>query len=235
MALVFVSTHWPTVAHELPLWPTVFLVVATVLGEVKPISLPRAGRSDRGLSTSAPFVLALVGVAGVSVAILAQVIASLSDDLLHRRAFKKTAFNTAQYTLSVLAAGRNLRRAWRARTLCRTNDLRDAGDIGALLVGGLAMFAVNWVLVAGIISRVTDQKILTVLREDFGDFLVTNLVSAQHRRHRGADRGGRRVGADTARGTGRVRPPIRSVGRSSRARRDTRSAHGPRQPRAAPV
>ena len=45
-----------------------------------------------------------------------------------------------------------------------------------LLVGGLAMFAVNWVLVAGIMSRVTDQKILTLLREDFGDFLVTNLV-----------------------------------------------------------
>ncbi len=31
-------------------------------------------------------------------------------------------------------------------------------------------------LVAGIISRVTGQKILILLREDFGDFLVTNLV-----------------------------------------------------------
>ena len=175
MSFILFATQWPVVARSIPLGATIFLAVATILGEVKPISLPRAGRSDRGLSTSAPFVLALVGVSGVSIAILAQVIASLTDDLLHRRAFKKSAFNTAQYTLSVLAAGA-IYALVGGHSLLVVPIISGPPDIGALLLGGLGMFAVNWVLVAGIISRVTGQKILTLLREDFGDFLVTNLV-----------------------------------------------------------
>ena len=111
----------------------------------------------------------------MSVAILAQVVASLTDDLLHRRAAKKSLFNTAQYTLSVFAAGA-IYAAVGGHGVLEVPLISGPLDIGALLIGGLAMFAVNWVLVAGIVSRVTSQRVTTVLREDLRNFLVTNIV-----------------------------------------------------------
>jgi diguanylate cyclase (GGDEF)-like protein len=174
-ALILLATDWSQVLEDVPFWPTLFLAVAAIIGEVKPIMLPRAGRSDRTLSTSAPFVLALVGVAGVSVAILVQVAASLTDDLLQRRAFKKSLFNTSQYTLAVFSAGA-IYTFLSHEALFGVPGSVEPGDLGPLLLGGLAMFAVNWVLVAGVASIVTNQRILVVLKSDASGFLVTNLV-----------------------------------------------------------
>lgn len=174
-ALILVGTDWSRIFHDVPLWPTLFLAVAAIIGEVKPILLPRAGRSDRTLSTSAPFVLALVGIAGVSVAVIVQVAASLTDDLLQRRAPKKSLFNTSQYTLSVFSAGL-IYTALSDQDLFGVPGSVEPRDLVPLLVGGLAMFAVNWVLVAGVVSIVTNQRVLAVLREDVSGFFVTNLV-----------------------------------------------------------
>ena len=85
------------------IWPTLFLAVAAIAGEVKPLVVSSRG-GVRTLSTSAPFVLALVGVAGVGVAVLVQAIGSLADDIFHHRALKKSLFNTAQYAVSVFTA-----------------------------------------------------------------------------------------------------------------------------------
>lgn len=173
--LILIGTDWSQIIHEVPFWPTVFLGAAAIIGEVKPILLPRAGRSDRTLSTSAPFVLALVGVAGVSVAVIVQVLASLTDDLVQRRAPKKSLFNTSQYTLSVFAAGL-IYTALTDQDLFGVPGSVEPRDLLPLLVGGLAMFAVNWVLVAGVVSIVTEQRVLAVLGEDARGFFVTNLV-----------------------------------------------------------
>jgi len=175
IAVIAIATPWAEVFRQIPIWPTIFLAVAAVAGEIKPIKLPRAGREDRTLSMSAPFVLALVAVAGVDVAIIVQIIASVTDDILTRRALKKSLFNTAQYALSLLAVGIVYAQLTGGSVLGVPAPF-EPKNIGLLLVGGVAMFGVNWVLVAGIVAIVTQKSIFTVLRQDLGDFLVTNLV-----------------------------------------------------------
>lgn len=155
-------------------WPAAFLAVAAITGEVKPLVVSSRAQ-ERTLSTSAPFVLALVAVTGVGIAVLVQVIASLADDLHQRRAFKKSLFNTAQYALSVLGAGAVY--AWLAGVSFRGGlTTVEPRDIGPLLVAGLAMFGVNWLLVAGVASLSIPQSLRSVLREDVRDFLITNVV-----------------------------------------------------------
>ena len=61
---VVALTSWPSVAHG-AWWPIGFLAVATLVGETKPLLISRSGRSSGTVSTSGPFVLALVAVAGV--------------------------------------------------------------------------------------------------------------------------------------------------------------------------
>ncbi|MGC4173721.1 putative bifunctional diguanylate cyclase/phosphodiesterase [Demequina sp.] len=175
LAAILALTDWSGLLHDIPLWPTLILAAAAIFGELRPIVLPRAGGATRSLSTSAPFVLALVGVAGLTVAVLVQVAASLTDDLLQRRALKKSLFNTAQYTLSVASAGLVYALLTNSAPLSAPMAV-EPRDIGALMVGGLVMFGVNWVLVAGIVSRLTEQRLFTVLRSDSRDFFVTNLV-----------------------------------------------------------
>ncbi|WP_430866971.1 putative bifunctional diguanylate cyclase/phosphodiesterase [Demequina aurantiaca] len=130
---------------------------------------------ERTLSTSAPFVLALIVVAGVGFAVVVQAIASIADDLLSRRELKKSLFNTAQYAVSVFAGG--LVYSWLAGTpLFALPSGVHAGDILPLLAAGMVMVAVNWVLVAGVVSLASGQTLWTVLRSDSRDFVVTNLI-----------------------------------------------------------
>ena len=174
IAFVLVATPWATTLAEMLIWPSFFLAVAAIAGEVKPLVVRSRG-GVRTLSTSAPFVLALVAVAGVGIAVLVQAIASLADDMLNRRALKKSVFNTAQYAMSVFTARAVF--AWLAGVpLLGGPATVEPRDIAPLLAAGVAMFGVNWVLVAGVVSLATEQPLRSVLREDVRDFLVTNVV-----------------------------------------------------------
>ncbi len=174
IALALVATPWATTTAEVLIWPTLFLAVAAIAGEVKPLVVTSRG-GQRTLSTSAPFVLALVAVAGVGIAVLVQAIASLADDMLNRRAPKKSVFNTAQYAVSVFTA--RVVFSWLAGVpLFGGPTTVEPHDIAPLLAAGLAMFVVNWVLVAGVVSLSTGQSLGSVLRADIRDFLVTNIV-----------------------------------------------------------
>jgi diguanylate cyclase (GGDEF)-like protein len=175
IAMAIISTPWASTFDQVLILPSVFLAVAAIAGEVKPIRLLRSGAEVRSLSTSAPFVLALVAVAGVGAAVLVQAIASLADDALNRRELKKSAFNTAQYALSVLSAG--VVYGWLAGVpVFRVPTTVELRDIGPLLIAGVAMFGVNWLLVAGVVSLSIGESVRSVLREDWRDFLVTNVV-----------------------------------------------------------
>lgn len=173
--MVLVLTPWNAVGTQILIWQTLFLAVAAITGELKPIRMPRVDWEGRTLSTSAPFVLALVAVAGVGTAVVVQAIASVANDVLNRRDFKKSLFNTSQYALSVLAAGAVY--SWLAHApFWGVPGSVSASDIVPLIVAGVAMIGVNWLLVAGVVSLITAQSLLFVLREDLRDFLVTNLV-----------------------------------------------------------
>jgi len=174
VASVLIATTWTDTLAELLVWPTVFLAVAAIAGEVKPLIVSTRAQ-ERTLSTSAPFVLALVAVAGVGIAILVQAIASLADDIHRRRALRKSLFNTAQYALSVFGA--RVIYAWLAGVpLLGGPATVHPREILPLVAAGLAMFGVNWLLVAGVVSLSTNQSLRVVLRGDVRDFLVTNFV-----------------------------------------------------------
>jgi diguanylate cyclase (GGDEF)-like protein len=175
IVFVVVRTPWSSVFSGALLWPTVFLALAAIVGEVRPVRLPRVDAEDRTLSASTPFVLALIAFSSVGLLVLVQVIASVADDLLNRRTIVKSLFNTAQYALSVIA-GRAVY-CWLAGIPFFSEPVPVETDhIVALLVAGVAMIGTNWVIVSGVVSIVTEQPLRMVLGNDVRDYSVTNVV-----------------------------------------------------------
>ncbi|WP_062137834.1 putative bifunctional diguanylate cyclase/phosphodiesterase [Demequina aestuarii] len=166
---------WAALLTALPLASVAFLAVAAIAGEVKPILLVLAGSETRSLSTSAPFVLALIAVGGLGLAIVVQVVSSLADDIVNRREFKKSLFNTAQYALSVLAAG-VVYGLLTGKATFGVPESVTPGHVGALLVAGVAMVIVNWFLVAAVVALASGQPLTLVLRTDARNSFLTHLV-----------------------------------------------------------
>lgn len=175
LTLVVLRTPWQSVFTGALLWPTAFLAIAAIVGEVRPVRLPRVDAEDRTLSASAPFVLALIAFSSAGLVVLVQAVASVADDVLHRRALAKSTFNTAQYALSVIA-GRAVY-TWLTGIPFFSEPVPvEPNHIVPLLVAGIAMIGANWVIVSGVVSIVTEQPLWLVLRTDVRDYSVTNVV-----------------------------------------------------------
>lgn len=166
---------WEAFLAALPLASVAFLAVAAIAGEVKPILLVLAGAETRSLSTSAPFVLAMIAVGGLGLAIVVQVVSSLTDDIVNRREFKKSLFNTAQYSLSVLSAG-VVYGLLTGQPIFGVPEPVTPGHVGALLIAGVAMVIVNWFLVAAVVALASGQPLTFVLRTDARNSFLTHLV-----------------------------------------------------------
>lgn len=173
--LVVVATPWSSVFQGAMVWPILLLVIGTIIGEIKPVKLVLVGSEVRRLSTSAAFVLALVAVAGPGIAVLAQVAASIADDIMNRREWKKSIFNSSQYALSVLMAGL-VYSALSGLPLFGPHPNVEARHLGPLVVAAVAMVAVNWLLVALVVSIASTQPLKIVLRIDAQQMVLTNLV-----------------------------------------------------------
>ena len=166
-------TDWDAVLRGPLVWPVAFLGLAALIGEMKPLSVPRgADEPAEAISTSTPFVMALVSVGGVGVAVVVQVLVSLVDDLTRRRDPVKSLFNAAQYTLSVLAA----RAVYSGLTGLAffggpvTIELR---QLVPLLAGGVALVVVNRLLVAAVVAIAAAQPLTQVVRHDVRFFAAT--------------------------------------------------------------
>jgi diguanylate cyclase (GGDEF)-like protein len=159
------GTDWVGVSGQVARWSVAFLALAALVGELKPLYLPATDEPPETISASTPFILALVSVGGVGIAVLIQAIVSLAEDLLRRRGLKKSAFNTAQYTLSVLAARFVFAKLAHLPFFGGPVEV-DLHRLGPLLAGGLAMIIVNRVLVAVVVSMSSAQPLRRVFRED---------------------------------------------------------------------
>ena len=170
-----VLTPWAQIHSSVPVAVTIFLLVAAVVGELRPVRFATANGEIRTLTTSAPFVLALVPVAGVTIALIAQLAASAVDDIRVRRPLQKSLFNAAQYALCVCAGAVIF-------SLLSDNSVFGAdlpirpSEVGALLVGGIVMIGLNWLLVAVVVSLSSGQRLMSILSDDIRVFIVTNLV-----------------------------------------------------------
>ncbi len=176
-ALVSVAllTPWESAISADMRLAILFLIVAAIAGEVMPVRLMRIDGEMRTLSASTPFVLALLAVSGIAVAVCVQLVASVADDVINRRSFPKFAFNSGQYAMSVFASGIAFATFAGVDPFGRREEFH-AAQIVPLLAAGAIMIALNWCLVAGVVSIVSGQTFLGVMREDARDYLVVNVV-----------------------------------------------------------
>ncbi|NCT89415.1 bifunctional diguanylate cyclase/phosphodiesterase [Cellulomonas sp. APG4] len=175
LLVVLASTRWHLLLDSWALWPAVFLASAALIGEIRPLYVSKGDAPAEAISTSTPFVLALVSLGGIGPALVTQVLASLVDDLRNRRGLQKTAFNTGQYTLSVLAA--------RATYAGLTGLPFFGGPVGVdithlfpLLAGGVVMVVVNRLLVAVVVSIASSERLTTIIGHEAAFFAATQLV-----------------------------------------------------------
>ena len=160
-----ISTDWARTLTGNLLWSTAFLAVAAVIGELRQLAIPRSDEPTEAVSTSMPFILALIPVSGIGVALVVQLTASLADDITKRRGLAKSTFNASQYALSVLTAGAVFTVLAGVPTFGGSVAI-DAHLLGPFLAGGLCMLFVNRVLVASVVSLATKQRLSRILRED---------------------------------------------------------------------
>jgi diguanylate cyclase (GGDEF)-like protein len=140
------------------------LVVVLVVGELLPIEVSRRGRISDEITISTTFALALVFIAPLGLVVLAQALPLVFDDVRRRKHWSRPLFNTAQYTLSLVAA---------RLTYCTLADKAfwapsgfDSGDLVAAFAAGAAFFVINHTCVSAAVGLSLAEPVLRHLRED---------------------------------------------------------------------
>jgi diguanylate cyclase (GGDEF)-like protein len=139
------------------------LLVFLVATVAEMLRIDKPSESRISFSASTPFVYAVLLVAGVGPAVLAQLAGSLLGDLRERRAPLKGAFNAAQFTLTVAAAGAML---YALGGPFDDAGIDDMGDLPRLLLPAAVYVVLNSVLTG--IAAALDQR-RPVLRLLAGD------------------------------------------------------------------
>ncbi len=151
-AMVLVTEFFSAIRHH-QRWDGPYLAVVTLLlvAELRPL-VKSDKRDPAGLTTSEAFVFALLLHWGLSLALLAMVVAIVIADAVRGRRLWRTAFNISQYALAYAAASLVL--------IASSVDIGDHGqesigahDLPALAAAGVAFFLVNDLLVAGAVAR----------------------------------------------------------------------------------
>ncbi|WP_062383058.1 putative bifunctional diguanylate cyclase/phosphodiesterase [Demequina iriomotensis] len=170
-----VPTPWVQVWDAMPVLSVAVLLLAAIAGEWKPIILHVSGNESRAIGISAPFVLALVPIAGVAVAIVVQVVAGAVADVRRGAAPHKAVFNVGQNALNVLVAGVVYAGLTGTELIGVPADV-DHWRVLALLVAGAAMVASNDLLVSIAVSLATGRRLAELIRQDIGLLAVTQVV-----------------------------------------------------------
>jgi len=143
-----------------------FWVLGTlvVLSETFPLRIQRPGGSVEEITTATTFSFALLLLISIPAAVVAQAVASLTDDVIRKKPGRKTIFNISQYTLAMVAAGS----AFEALT-DRAATIRDIDTIYlfAVLISAALFFLVN--------NALTDSAIAFEERRPLAAALATNL------------------------------------------------------------
>jgi diguanylate cyclase (GGDEF)-like protein len=144
-------------------WPYLCLIVALLIGELRPVPISRGDDTSDQLTTSTAFVIALLLLGPASVAAVALALAVTVDDLSARRPLLRAAYNSAQYVLSVGAA-------LLALTVVGGQPHLVHGAVEVHVFAGLAAGAVfvfvNHLLIAMVITLHSGQPFLRVVTMD---------------------------------------------------------------------
>ena len=143
--------------------PALWLTVPAGLpGELRPL-LNR--HTNREMATTTVFTIALLMLAGLPVAAVVQAAASVVGGTARRSAWWRSLFNVAQYTMSLSAASAVL---WLFKVKPTPHHpwYPTTAHIPAILLAGLAYFAVNLYLVWQAISIWTGTPLRVIVRRD---------------------------------------------------------------------
>ena len=144
------------------------LVITVIVGELRPVPVPRSGDVTDMITISTTFTLALAIVGPVSLALVAQGVAVLIDDAISRRSPLKIAFNVGQYVLTVMAA-RTAYALIAGVPILGPYEVFDPENAAALigaLVAALVFLLMNQLLVSTVVALASDQGIRSVFLQD---------------------------------------------------------------------
>jgi diguanylate cyclase (GGDEF)-like protein len=143
------------------------LVITVIVGELRPVPVPRSGDVTDMITISTTFTLALAIVGPVSLALVAQGVAVLIDDAISRRSPLKIAFNVGQYVLTVMAA-RTAYALIAGVPILGPYDVfkPDAWALVGALAAALVFLLMNQLLVSTVVALASDQRIRSVFLQD---------------------------------------------------------------------
>jgi diguanylate cyclase (GGDEF)-like protein len=144
----------------------VLLAVAVAIGELTPI---RVGRDEGEVAPSTTFTFALLLAYGVPAAVLGQALGSLTADVFHRKPALRSAFNIAQYTIAIAAAGL----VFELLASPPEDGAFSTAQLLAMACAGCVFFAVNTGTVAIVLAITTG----TSLREQVSGSLIGESVT----------------------------------------------------------
>ena len=133
-----------------------------VIGELRPLF---TGKDQYGVATSTTFVFALLLHWGIAVAVLMQAVATVVADRTNRKAWWRTGFNVAQYSLSYGAAGLALRALGKGASAGDPLAI-NGGDLPAIAIAGLIFFVCNDLLVSVAIALHAGEPVWKTIRND---------------------------------------------------------------------
>ncbi len=154
------------------------LIALSLLGELKPIVTPGKSSSDAGVA-SVTFCFAALLYWGFPVAAGLRAITTLIVALSGRKALFRCAFNVAQFTLSLVAAGAVLA-AGRIHPVPLRPWVPTNGGLGFVGLAALAYFAVNFLLVEVAVALHERTPLRVTLRQalPYQAFVSLALLSA---------------------------------------------------------
>jgi diguanylate cyclase (GGDEF)-like protein len=151
-----VAGHWS--------WAELVMFFAfVVLGEFRPIRLTRKDEQEEIL-TSTTFTFAILLSSGLAAAVVVRALVSVLPALLRRKVWWKAAFNVAQYTVALAAAGACLHMLSAVPRHGGPHFLTT--DLPAILVAALVYFFVNNALTGTALALAQDTPVGQYLSHD---------------------------------------------------------------------
>lgn len=157
-------------AREPLIW---VLLCMVILGELRPIAMPGQAPGS-GAPTSLPFTFALVIFYGLPVAALLQCTATVVAGAARGHAPHRTAFNAAQYVLSLGVADAVLRLT--LPEIATTPWVPAGGELIAVALAGAASFLVNRLLVLCAVAMHERVSLRPVMFKGLGQQVYVNAV-----------------------------------------------------------
>ncbi len=151
------------------------LVLALMVGELLPIRISQRGRHMDEITVSSTFALALVVTGPLGIAVLAQSLPLVVDDLRRGKPWYRMLFNACQYTLT-LGAARLAYVAVSGDAFFGASALEPPRDLLAVLAAGAAFHLVNTALVGLASALSLDEPVLPHLRHQLGVQLMASAI-----------------------------------------------------------